>query len=51
MTTMNWRTELEAMMADLEDELEVLVVRSEARPMAPMAVPVDYPVFDREFDA
>lgn len=46
---MNWRTELEAMMADLEDELEVLVIRSEARPMAPMAAPIDYPVFDREF--
>ena len=47
---MNWRTELEQMLTDNEDELEVLVIRSEARPMRPIAVPIDYPVFDREFD-
>jgi len=47
---MNWRTELEQMLLDNEDELELLVVKSENRPMRPIAVPIDYPVFDREFD-
>jgi hypothetical protein len=47
---MNWRTELEQMLLDNEDELEVLVVKSENRPMRPIAVPIDYGVFDREFD-
>ena len=35
---------------DNEDELELLVVKSENRPMRPIAVPIDYGVFDREFD-
>jgi len=47
---MNWRTELELALLDMEDELEVLVVKARQRPMAPKAVPVDHPVFDREFD-
>ena len=47
---MNWRTELERMLIDNEDELEMLVVKSERRPMAPVAVPIDYGVFVQEFD-
>jgi hypothetical protein len=47
---MNWRTELERMLIDNEDELEMLVVKSENRPMRPIAVPIDHPVFDREFN-
>lgn len=48
---MNWRRELEVMMASLEDELEMLVIQSPSRPMAPVAVQIDHPVFDREFDS
>jgi len=47
---MNWRTELERALLDMEDELEVLVIKAQGRPMAPTAVPIDHPVFDREFD-
>lgn len=47
---MNWRTELERILTYKEDELEMLVNKANHRPMAPKAVPIDYPVFDREFD-
>jgi hypothetical protein len=46
---MNWRTELERALLDMEDELEMLVVKEQTRPMAPTAVSIDHPIFDREF--
>ena len=47
---MNWRTQLEQALGDVEDELEMLVVQERGRPMRPQAVPIDNPIFDREFD-
>ncbi len=47
---MNWRTSLERALLDMEDELELLVVQERGRPMRPQAVPIDHPIFDREFD-
>lgn len=47
---MNWRTELERMLTYNEDELEMLVVKDRWNPTAPVAVPIDYSVFDCEFD-
>ena len=47
---MNWRTSLEQTLLDMEDELELLVVQERGRPMKPQAVPIDSPIFDREFD-
>ena len=48
---MNWRTVLEQTLLDMDDELEMLVIKARQRPMAPKAVPIDHPVFDREFDS
>lgn len=47
---MNWRTELERMLTYNEDKLEMLVVKSQLNPTAPVVVPIDHPVFDRKFD-
>ena len=47
---MNWRTVLEQTLLVMDDELEMLVIKASERPMAPKAVPIDHPVFDREFD-
>ena len=48
---MNWRTVLEQTLLDMDDELEMLVIKASQRPMAPKAVPIDHPVFDCEFDS
>jgi len=47
---MNWRIELESALDFNDDTLMQLVVQERGRPMAPQAVPIDHPVFDREFD-
>lgn len=47
---MNWRTELERALNFNDDTLVQLVVKEQTRPMAPKAVQIDHPIFDREFD-
>jgi hypothetical protein len=44
---MNWKNELEQLLLDMEDELEMLVIRDGGKPVS---VSIDHPDFTREFD-
>ena len=47
---MNWRIALERALLKREDELEMLVVKEQTRPMAAKEASIYHPIFDREFD-